>query len=176
MENKVKAEKINIEKSAAGYAKSNTENVKVKFVSKEDEKRMLHDISRITLSAISNVDITREYVENMDLKNYLDSLNRQFANINERFSKYMSDHGVASDFFGSVRQNIQKNALKISMFTTSSDRKISEIMIKTINSGLDILAKNINYSSATLSPELLALSRDFSQILENSLSDLRKYL
>ncbi len=148
----------------------------IKYISKEDEEIMLHDISKTTLAGMQSIDVVREYVENMDFKNYLDSLNRQFANISERTTKYMSGNKIASDFFGSIKQAFQRNAVKVSMITSSSDRKIAEHMLKGINLGIDCIAKNLNGLSTTISHELLALAKDFRQILENSLYELRKYL
>ncbi len=148
----------------------------IKYVSKEDEEIVLHDISKTTLAGMQSIDIVREYVENMDFKNYLDSLNRQFANINERATKYMSANKISSDFFGSLKQAFQRNAVKISMITSSSDRRIAEHMLRGANLGMDCIAKNLNSLSATLSPELLAMTKDLRQILDNSLDELRKYL
>ncbi|NCA66659.1 MAG: hypothetical protein EOM87_01195 [Clostridia bacterium] len=169
------AEKVNNNQSAPGYSKDETTST-IKFVSKEDEKIMLHDISKATIAGMQSIDVVREYVENMDFKNYIDRLNQDYARISERCSKYMSAHGVASDFFGSVRQAFQRNAVKISMLTSSSDSKIAEHMLKGTNMAIDVVSKNFNGSNATLSPDLIALAKDFQQILENSLSEFRKYL
>lgn len=171
MENK---QDIAIEKKRDNANKIDITNIK--FVSKEDEEIMLHDISKVTLSGMQSIDIVRSYVENMDFKKYLESLNGDYARISERCTKYMSDRKITSDFFGSLKQAFQRNAVRISMMTSSNDSKIAEHMLRGTNLGLDAVAKNINSSTATLSPELLALAKDFEQILQNSLSELRKYL
>ncbi len=88
----------------------------------------------------------------------------------------MSERRITSDFFGSLKQAFMRNAVRISMMTSSSDSKIAEHLLKGTNAGLDVIAKNINNSSATLSPELIALAKDFEQIMQNSLVELRKYL
>lgn len=153
---------------------SNTANIK--FVSKEDEQIMLHDISKITLQGMQSIDITQTYVENMDFKKYLTLLNQEYARISERCASYMNERKIISDFFGSLKQAFLRNAVRISMMTSSSDTKIAEHLLKGTNLGLDALAKNLNNSYATLSTELIALSKDFEQILQNSLIELRKYL
>ena len=163
------------EQTSTGDVKDKAMN-NIKYISKEDEEIVLHDISKTTLAGMQSIDVVREYVENMDFKNYLDSLSQQYANISERCTKYMSAKKIASDFFGSIKQAFQRNAVKISMITSSSDRKIAEHMLRGTNLGLDCIAKNLNSMTATLSPELIAMAKDLRQILENSLYELRKYL
>ncbi len=180
MENKVNQNKTSdtpeVEQGKIVDIKDETAAVQIKYISREDEAIMLHDISKAAMSGMQNIDIVRQYIENMDLKNYLDRLIKDFARINERCLKYMSEHAVAADFFGSIKQAFQRNATKISMMTTSSDPKISYYILRNVNWAIDTISKNLNTASVNLSPEVVALAKDFRQILENSLPELRKYL
>jgi hypothetical protein len=147
-----------------------------KFIMRESEIVMLHDISKTAITGMQSIDVVMKYVENMDFRNYLKELNDAYAEINERTTRYMTDHNIESDFFASVKQAFQRSAVKISMLTSSSDKKIAEHMIKGTNAGLDCVAKNLNSSNYTLSPELIALTKDFEALLNISLEQFRKYL
>ena len=144
-------------------------------ISRKEEEILLQDIDKTLLMGIQATDEVLEEVENPEFKEYLKSLEMIYSRLHEKCSDYMNTHGVESDFYGSMKQAMQRGAVKLNLATVVNDGKIANMMIKGANMGLDVIAKNLNKRPA-ISDVLYKLAREVEAELTKCIIDLRKFL
>ena len=141
----------------------------------ENDKMLVKDLLKTVNMGSLAIDVTREYVASPEFGDYLKELERNYNDYNDKCVTFMRNNHISDDVLASVKEALQRSAIKIGMAGTRSDEKVSEQLLKGTNMGIDVIGKNLNVSDE-YSPELRALAEDIENFLERSEKDLRKWL
>ena len=141
----------------------------------ENDKLLVKDLLKTVNMGCLAIDVTREYVSSSEFGDYLKELERNYNDYNDKCVSFMRENRISEDVLASVKEALQRSAIKIGMMGTKSDEKVSEQLLKGTTMGIEVIGKNLNQSEV-YSPELRALAEDIEGFLERSEKDLRKWL
>ena len=141
----------------------------------ESDKILVKDLLKTVSMGSLAIDVTREYVLSPVFGDYLKDLQSEYNSYNDKCVEFMRDNHVQEDVLGSVKEALQRGAIKMGMKGTKSDEKVAEQLLKGTNMGIDVIGKNLNQSEE-YSPELRRLAEDIESFLEKSEKELRQWL
>ncbi len=144
-------------------------------ISRKDEETVLHDIDKTLLTAIQSTDEVLNEISGADFKEYLKKELRVYSEMHNKCSEYMRKNGIESNFYGSMKQAMQKGAVKLNLVGGVTDGKIANMMIKGGNMGLDVIAKNLN-KKPEITDELYKMARALEAELTKSINEMRRFL
>ena len=153
---------------------SNESNVLINEIC-ENDKMLVRDLLKTVNMGSLAIDVTREYVLSPTFGDYLKGLESSYNSFNDRCVEFMRDHHIPEDVLASVKEALQRGAIKLGMKGTRSDEKVAEQLLKGSTMGIDVIGKNLNMAEK-YSPELKNLAEEIESFLEKSVKELRQWL
>ena len=141
----------------------------------ENDKLLVKDLLKTVNMGSLSIDVTREYVASQAFGDYLKELQRSYNAYNDRCVEYMRANKINEDVLTSVKEALQRGAIKMGMMGTHSDERVAEQLLKGSFMGIDVIGKNLN-QAGKFAPELAHLAEEIEDFLWGSIKEMRVWL